>query len=156
MRLIDADELIEHAYRDRLDSRELIANMIRKAPTAAEFCEDCIDRKALGLTDFEILMCDGDYKKALELLLKKIEDAPSVQPVSCVAKVSFDKTELKKIVENAIVGVFPEPQKPKVGRWIKMSEGFSLYKCSKCEDVEFKQSKYCPNCGARMVESEEV
>jgi len=33
MRIIDADELMEHVYRDRLDSRELIAEMIRKAPT---------------------------------------------------------------------------------------------------------------------------
>ena len=32
-RLIDADELIEHAWRDRLDSRELIAEMIENAPT---------------------------------------------------------------------------------------------------------------------------
>ena len=34
MRLIDADELMEHVYRDRLDSRELIAKMIRDTPTA--------------------------------------------------------------------------------------------------------------------------
>ena len=33
MRTIDADELMEHVYRDRLDSRELIAEMIRNAPT---------------------------------------------------------------------------------------------------------------------------
>ena len=32
MKPIDADELIEHAWRDRLDSRELIAEMIKKAP----------------------------------------------------------------------------------------------------------------------------
>ena len=36
MRLIDADELIEHAWRDKLDSRELIAGMIEKAPTVKE------------------------------------------------------------------------------------------------------------------------
>lgn len=36
MRLVDADELIEHAWRDRLDSRERIANMIEKAPTVKE------------------------------------------------------------------------------------------------------------------------
>ena len=36
MRLIDADELIEHAWRDRLDSRELIAQMIETAPTVKE------------------------------------------------------------------------------------------------------------------------
>ena len=33
MRKIDADELMEHVYRDRLDSRELIAKMIQNAPT---------------------------------------------------------------------------------------------------------------------------
>lgn len=33
MRLIDADALMEHVYRDRLDSRELIAEMVRNAPT---------------------------------------------------------------------------------------------------------------------------
>ena len=33
MRPIDADELMEHAIRDRLDSRELIWQMINNAPT---------------------------------------------------------------------------------------------------------------------------
>ena len=33
MRLIDADELLEHAGRDRLDSRDLIFKMIEDAPT---------------------------------------------------------------------------------------------------------------------------
>ena len=33
MRLVDADELMEHVYRDKLDSRELIAKMIQNAPT---------------------------------------------------------------------------------------------------------------------------
>ena len=33
MRLIDADELIEHAWRDKLDNRELIVKMIDNAPT---------------------------------------------------------------------------------------------------------------------------
>lgn len=36
MRMIDADELMEHAWRDKLDSRELIAEMIVKAPTIKE------------------------------------------------------------------------------------------------------------------------
>lgn len=33
MRLIDADELMEHVWRDKLDSREAIAKMINNAPT---------------------------------------------------------------------------------------------------------------------------
>lgn len=36
MRPIDADELLEHVYRDRLDSRELIAAMINNAPTVVK------------------------------------------------------------------------------------------------------------------------
>ena len=36
MRLIDADELMEHVWRDKLDSRELITGMIEKAPTIKE------------------------------------------------------------------------------------------------------------------------
>lgn len=33
MRLIDADELMEHIGRDKLDSREAIMEMIKNAPT---------------------------------------------------------------------------------------------------------------------------
>ena len=33
MRLIDADKLLEHVGRERLDSRELIAKMIESSPT---------------------------------------------------------------------------------------------------------------------------
>ena len=33
MRLIDADELIEHIWRDRLDSRERIADLVESMPT---------------------------------------------------------------------------------------------------------------------------
>lgn len=33
MRLIDADELLEHVWRDKLDSREAIARMVKSAPT---------------------------------------------------------------------------------------------------------------------------
>lgn len=39
MRLIDADELMEHVYRDKLDSRELIADMVNNAPTATSIVE---------------------------------------------------------------------------------------------------------------------
>ena len=40
MRLIDADELMEHAMRDKLDSRELILQMIKNAPTINEWVDN--------------------------------------------------------------------------------------------------------------------
>lgn len=36
MRIIDADELKEHVWRDKLDNRELIVKMIDNAPTIKE------------------------------------------------------------------------------------------------------------------------
>lgn len=44
---------------------------------------------------------------------------------------------------------------PKTGHWIDTDEGFSPCECSECKLVEFKKSRYCPNCGAKMVETQE-
>ena len=44
MRLIDADELIEHVWRDRLDSRERIADLVKSMPSEEPEiirCKDC-------------------------------------------------------------------------------------------------------------------
>lgn len=37
MRLVNADELMEHVYRDKLDTRELIAKMIENTPTVVDY-----------------------------------------------------------------------------------------------------------------------
>lgn len=52
-RLIDADELMEHVGRDRLDSRELIMKMIEDAPTVE-------DIKSLKMQISE-LRCENEY-----------------------------------------------------------------------------------------------
>ena len=54
----------------------------------ADFCPlvpvpphgDLIERKAICLTDFEIVMCDGDYKEGMKMLLDKAESAPTIIP----------------------------------------------------------------------------
>ena len=38
-----------------------------------------IDADTLGLTDMEIIMCNGDYKEALKMLIDKIEHAPTIE-----------------------------------------------------------------------------
>ena len=43
---------------------------------------DLIERKAVCLTDFEIVMCNGDYKEGMKMLLEKIESAPTIIPAS--------------------------------------------------------------------------
>jgi hypothetical protein len=37
-----------------------------------------IDVDKIGLTDFDIIMCNGDYKEALKMLLNKIDNAPTI------------------------------------------------------------------------------
>lgn len=38
-----------------------------------------IDADALGLSGIEIVMCNGDYKEALKMLIDKIERAPVIE-----------------------------------------------------------------------------
>jgi len=53
--------------------------------------------------------------------------------------------------------------KQKVGRWIKRESGIVFFECSVCKDGYIDQPtcmgkpmfKYCPNCGASMVEPQE-
>ena len=96
---------------------------------------DCIRRKDIGLTDIEILLCNGSYKEALKMILDKVEKAPSVIPQHQTAY------------------------------WRVVSDGYgdniSLCECSKCKDTVWvykdadRKWNYCPNCGARMVELKE-
>ena len=87
-----------------------------------------IDVDNLGLTDFEIAMCDGDYKEALKLLLSKIENAPIVDAIP--AKHGYWIFNPKDVIEMM----------------------FTLPKCSECGAESVDGGNYCPNCGARMDE----
>ena len=70
MRLIDADELMEHVGRDRLDSRELIMDMVKNAPTvkSASYMEtDAIPISWLEL--YTRLKCtESWHNMALEII----------------------------------------------------------------------------------------
>ena len=72
-----------------------------------------IDADEIGLTDFEIVMCNGDYKEALKMLLDKISNKPTAYDIDNVVeeleklkdKGSVTKTEMlitKACVDKAI------------------------------------------------------
>ena len=53
-----------------------------------------IDANALFLTDMEIIMCNGNYKEAWKMLLDKIDNAPTIEPVKNKLQRAVDgKTE---------------------------------------------------------------
>ena len=39
---------------------------------------DLIERSAASLTDFEIAMCDGNFREGMKMLLDKIDNAPTI------------------------------------------------------------------------------
>ena len=49
-----------------------------------------IDADEIGLTDFEIVMCNGDYKEALKMLLDKISNQPTAYDIDKVVA-EFEK-----------------------------------------------------------------
>lgn len=66
-----------------------------------------VDADKIGFTNFEILMCNGDYKEALAMLIDKIENAPTAYDVDKVVE------ELEKMTrgvgttinDNCVIGV---------------------------------------------------
>ena len=63
--------------------------------------------------------------------------------------------ELSENVINAIAdAVVEKMQEPKTGRWIDIGNEGLVFKCSLCGTKKTIESHYCPNCGARMTESE--
>ncbi len=41
-----------------------------------------IEAEKLGLSDFDIVRCEGDFKEGLKMLIKKIDEAPTIIPAS--------------------------------------------------------------------------
>ena len=94
-----------------------------------------IDADTLGLTDMEIIMCNGNYKEALKMLLDKIDHAPTIEP------------------------------KQKTGKWIERnpqnSDKCRLIECDQCGfshivgfNVPYEHwienRNFCERCGADM------
>lgn len=61
MRLIDADELLEYVYRDKLDTRERIAALIERMPTVQPEEADCTTCKHGYFGSIQCNRCSHGY-----------------------------------------------------------------------------------------------
>ena len=55
-----------------------------------------IDADEIGLTDFEIVMCNGDYKEALKMLIDKISNQPTAYDIDKVVEELEERTDFLK------------------------------------------------------------
>lgn len=148
MRLIDADELTEAVWRERLDTRERIADLVARQPTVKTDVQAAFDK--MRLIDADALK---DSLSAISLIFRDTERNTLADDI------------LHKTVP-AIIDAEPtaDVQPVKHGRWIFQNrndeDGRYIYHCSEC-DFEVKvfpcnflpwvmHEKYCPGCGARM------
>lgn len=66
---------------------------------------------------------------------------------SATERLIIAKTLLESILQDM-------PTAEKQGKW-KHRKNWSMYVCDQCSFESREASRYCPNCGARMEESDE-
>ena len=127
---------------EQLTSYEQTINKLTKAISEQEPCDDAISRQAIQdyIAKYLSQYLYNDVREAIEVIDEYIGELPSVKP-----------------------------QEPKTGHWIEAAEysdGNHKIECSECKSHIFDRGhansfnvknkyKYCPNCGCRMVESQE-
>ena len=117
-----------------------------------------------------VILVDASHIEAFDMAMKALEQEPFEDCVrrsdvmvliedTNLKHLSFTRGISQKAFEDLLNGaqdLLPVTPKPKTGRWIKG-------KCDQCGGYApfwpmastYYRSKYCPNCGARMVESED-
>ena len=112
-----------------IDSFDRVTSGLNQQP-----CDDCISRQAVlnGLASIAKVKARSDAQKSLMgRVMFFVEQVPPVTPKEKIA---------------AWVPTDEEPYEAYGGRFAKCNAcGWLLY------DIDRKDFKYCPNCGARMV-----
>jgi len=138
-----------------------------------------IDADSVMFTNFEIIACEGDYKRAFQLLCEKLDNAPTVDAVEvvrcreckhlqkngyCVRNSIWIGTQEDGGCDDFFCGdgdrkeLKADDEPVKHAHWIELYKG--NYKCSSCgawwsntvSDEIINYFNYCPDCGAKMDE----
>ena len=125
--------------------------------------------KACGFTakDGQLWYAEDDLIKCFDNLYFKSQDGDLISRKALLEKkwdVPFDGKYIQVVdvgdIENA-----PPISQPQEGHWIEedMYDGDVAYRCSECNELfciiegtpKDNEYNFCPNCGAKMVESQE-
>ena len=94
--------------------------------------EDCISREAV-IDYIKDCTIDLGYENGTNMVIDVISNLPSVQPKSKIGHWIAD-----------------------VDRWGDVVTTVNGYRCSECGEFNTDKDNYCPNCGAKMVEPQNL
>lgn len=70
--------------------------------------------------------------------------------IEALKKHRFDYDALITICSKKIKNLPSAQSEQKKGRWVCLDDDELAYGCSACKSVSLRESKYCPNCGAKV------
>lgn len=114
------------------------------------------------------------HKEVLEMAVKALEQEPKTNVLDkIITEIDTHREILKTMavddwyggkingydcaieIINKYKALEQEPCENAISRQQVKSDYADWFCCSECGSIELKRSKYCPNCGAKMAESEE-
>ena len=130
---------------------------------------ELISRKSAKNAIYKVCLFEGNKDIFVKILdeinkLSSIEQEPSGDLISRQAVI--DACEQSINILEAVDRIMDLPsveQEPKTGHWIESNIPNEKYVCSECGGAcwyydyqgDVAKSRYCPNCGAKMVEPQE-
>ena len=129
------------------------------------------------------ISCNGNYRytiqkylEAKKMAIKALSAEPCEDAISRQAVINEVDNYIEKAQSTSVIDDFisfeelvvkalpPVTPKQKMGQWIvTKKEKITYAECSNCgalysikkDTYDFSSAKFCPNCGVKMVESEE-
>ena len=130
-------------------------------PLEQELCDDWYDVPSDEMTLKQARQAVKDLRKKLVEYLEQepttkndlgVDSISRQEAIDTIRQLYLDLASQKYVIDLLKVLPSVTPQEPKTGHWIDV---FGGCECSECGDLEPGYSDYCPNCGAKMIESQE-
>lgn len=125
---------------DLIEALEMAIKALEQEP-----CEDSISRQAV----LDLFNKSNEFEWEISLIRRKIEKLPSVKP-----QYTDDEIQKMQELEQAEIQKAYELGKPKTGHWISYYDEDtkeSWYECDRCHTKRAFNTKFCPDCGCRIV-----